>query len=170
MNVKHLFAAMLLLVATAANAQTTESKKAAIKKINVERFHKLVIDASIDVLLIEDDAPGKLYIEGDPTYFDEITVTEKEGVLTIAATKDRTYKKRIYIGLPVQQLKEVEINAASFVLGMNTLRSSNLIVKMNYDCIVSLKSTGPIELKTNTETSYTQFKELPRQYRNSFGK
>jgi hypothetical protein len=52
MNVKHLLTAVLLLVTTAAMAQTTEKKKSAITKVTVQPFHKLVIKASIDVLLI----------------------------------------------------------------------------------------------------------------------
>jgi hypothetical protein len=146
MNLKQLFAAMLLLVANAAGAQSTESKKTAIKKMDVQRFHRLVVDASIDVLLIEDDEPGKLYIEGDSAYFAEITLTEKEGVLTISGLKDRNYKKRIFIGLPVQQLKEVEVNAEGFVLGMNTLQSDDLSVILNQRGKVSLKTTGSIKV------------------------
>lgn len=139
MYLKHLFAAVLLLAAGAACAQTTESKKAAIKKLDVQRFHKLVVDASIDVLLIEDDAPGKLYIEGDSAYFHEITLTEKDGVLSISGVKDRNYKKRIYIGLPVQYLKELEVNAAALVVGMNTIKSSDLSVTVNQQGRVSIK-------------------------------
>jgi len=137
---------MLLLAACVAGAQTTESKKAAIKKLDVQRFHKLVVDASIDVLLIEDDAPGKLYIEGDSSYFHEITLTEKDGVLSISGVKDRSYKKRIYIGLPVQYLRELEVNADAFVVGMNTIKSSELSVTVNQHGRVSIK-VGSVALQ-----------------------
>lgn len=169
MNVKHLLTAVLLLVTTAAMAQTTEKKKSAISKITVQPFHKLVINASIDVLLIEDNEPGILYIEGDKTFFDEISVKQEKGVLTIGASKDRSYKNKIYIGLPVKNLTAVDIYAKSFVTGMNTLQSKDLVITMYDECMVNLKSTGNIEIRSSADISYNFLKKLPKEYRNNLG-
>ncbi|HTH31257.1 MAG TPA: DUF2807 domain-containing protein, partial [Lacibacter sp.] len=155
MNVKHLLAAVLLLVTTAASAQTIEKKKSALSKVSVQPFHKIVINASIDVLLIEDDKPGVLYIEGDQTLFNDIIVKQENGVLTIAANKNRTYKNKIYIGLPVNNLKAVDIYAKSFVTGMNTLQSKEIVITMHEECIVNLKSTGNIEIRSGADISYS---------------
>lgn len=154
MNVKQLLTAVLLLVTAAAMAQTTEKKKSAITKISVESFHKLVINASIDVLLIEDNEPGILYIEGDKTFFDDISVKQENGVLTIGASKDRSYKNKIYIGLPVKNLTAVDIYAKSFVTGMNTLQSNALVITMYDECMVNLKSTGNIEIRSSSGIGY----------------
>jgi hypothetical protein len=169
MNVKHLLAAVLLLVTTAASAQTIEKKKSAISKVSVQPFHKIVINASIDVLLIEDDKPGVLYIEGDQTLFNDIIVKQENGVLTIAANKNRTYKNKIYIGLPVNNLKAVDIYAKSFVTGMNTLQSKEIVITMHEECIVNLKSTGNIEIRSGADISYSILKKLPKEYRNNLG-
>jgi hypothetical protein len=169
MNVKHLLAAVLLLVTTAASAQTIEKKKSAISKVSVQPFHKIVINASIDVLLIEDDKPGVLYIEGDQTLFNDIIVKQENGVLTIAANKNRTYKNKIYIGLPVNNLKAVDIYAKSFVTGMNTLQSKEIVITMHEECIVNLKSTGNIENRSGADISYSILKKLPKEYRNNLG-
>ena len=167
MNVKHLLTAVLLLATTAASAQTTGKKKSAITKVNVDSFHKLVINASIDVLLIQDNEPGILYIEGDKAYFDDISIKQESGVLTIEASKDRSYKNKIYIGLPVKDLKAVDIYAKSFVTGMNTLQSKDIIITMHEECIVNLKSTGNIELRSSADITYSILKQLPKEYRNS---
>jgi hypothetical protein len=169
MNVKHLLAAVLLLVTTAASAQTIEKKKSALSKVSVQPFHKIVINASIDVLLIEDDKPGILYIEGDKTFFNDIIIKEENGVLTIAANKNRTYKNKIYIGLPVNNLKAVDIYAKSFVTGMNTLQSKEIVITMHEECIVNLKSTGNIEIRSGADISYSILKKLPKEYRNNLG-
>jgi hypothetical protein len=169
MNVKHLLAAVLLLVTTAASAQTIEKKKSAISKVSVQPFHKIVINASIDVLLIEDDKPGVLYIEGDQTLFNDIIVKQENGVLTIAANKNRTYKNKIYIGLPVNNLKAVDIYAKSFVTGMNTLQSKEIVITMHVECFVNLKSTGNIEIRSGADISYSILKKLPKEYRNNLG-
>lgn len=161
MNVKHLLTAVLLLIATGASAQTTEKKKSAITKVNVDSFYKLVINASIDVLLIEDNEPGTLYIEGDKQYFDDISVKQENGVLTINAGKDRSYKNKIYIGLPVKNLKAVDIYSKSFVTGMNTLQSKDLVITMFTDCTVNLKSTGTIEIRSSEDVSLSFRKKLP---------
>lgn len=170
MNVKHLLTAVLLLVTTAASAQTTEKKKSAIIKVSVQPFHKLVINASIDVLLIEDNDPGTLYIEGDKSFFDDISVKQENGILTIDASKDRSYRNKIYIGLPVKNLKAVDINAKSFVTGMNTLQSKDLVITMYEECMVNLKSTGNIEIRSSADISYSLLKKLPKEYRNSLEK
>ena len=167
MNVKHLLTAVLLLVTTAASAQTTEKKKSAITKVSVQPFHKLVINASIDVLLIEDNEPGTLYIEGDKSFFDDISVKQENGVLTIDASKDRSYRNKIYIGLPVKNLAAVDVNAKSFVTGMNTLQSKDLVITMYDECMVNLKSTGNIEIRSSTEIGYNFLKKLPKEYKNS---
>ena len=167
MNVKHLLTAVLLLVTTAASAQTTEKKKSAITKVSVQPFHKLVINASIDVLLIEDNEPGTLYIEGDKSFFDDISVKQENGVLTIDASKDRSYRNKIYIGLPVKNLAAVDVNAKSFVTGMNTLQSKDLVITMYEECMVNLKSTGNIEIRSSTEIGYNFLKKLPKEYKNS---
>ncbi len=170
MNVKHLLAAVLFLVTTAATAQTMEKKKSAISKVSVQPFHKLVIDASIDVLLIEDNEPGTLYIEGDNTYFNDISVKQENGVLTIAAGKDKSYRNKIYIGLPVKNLQAVDIYAKSFVTGMNTLQSKDLMITMYEECMVNLKSTGNIEIRSSGDIGYSFLKKLPKEYRNSLEK
>jgi len=170
MNVKHLLTAVLLLITTAATAQTIEKKKSAIYKVSVQPFHKLVIDASIDVLLIEDNEPGILYIEGDKTYFDDIQVKQEAGVLTVSANKNKSFKHKIYIGLPVKNLKAIDIYKKSLVTGMNTLQSKDLLINMYTDCMVNLKSTGTIEIRSSDDVSYTFHKKLPREYRNRTGK
>ena len=170
MNVKHLVTAVLLLVTSAASAQTIEKKKSAISKVSVQPFHKIIINASIDVLLIEDSEPGTLYIEGDKAYFNDISIKQENGVLTIAANKDRSYKNKIYIGLPVKNLQAVDIYAKSFVTGMNTLQSKDLVITMYEECLVNIKSTGNIEIRSSTDIGYSFLKKLPREYRNSFGK
>ncbi|HLP38676.1 GIN domain-containing protein [Lacibacter sp.] len=167
MNVKHLLTAVLLLVTTAASAQTTEKKKSAITKVHVQPFQKLVINASIDVLLIEDNEPGILYIEGDKQFFDDISVKQENGVLTVNASKDKSYKNKIYIGLPVKNLTAIDIYAKSFVTGMNTLQSKDLVITMYDDCMVNLKSTGTIEIRSSDDVSYSFLKKLPKEYRNS---
>nr|WP_294902333.1 DUF2807 domain-containing protein [uncultured Lacibacter sp.] len=167
MNVKHLLTAVLLLVTTAAWAQTTEKKKSAISKISVQPFQKLVINASIDVLLIEDNEPGTLYIEGDASLFSDIEIEQRNGVLTINATKEKSYQKKIYIGLPVKNLTAVDIYAKSFVTGLNALQSKDLVVTLYDDCVVNLKSTGSIEIRNGADVELSFLKALPKEYRNS---
>lgn len=169
MNVKHLLTAALLLVTTAASAQTTEKKKSAITKLSVQPFQKIVINASIDVLLIEDNEPGTLYIEGDKTFFDEISVKEENGTLTINASKDRNYKNKIFIGLPVKNLAAVDVHSTSFITSMNTLCSKDIVVTLYNECVINLKSVGNIEIRSSEDIGLNYLRKLPREYRNNYG-
>ncbi len=169
MNVKHLLTAVLLLVTTAASAQTTEKKKSAITKLSVQAFQKIVINASIDVLLIEDNEPGTLYIEGDKDYFDEIFVKQDNGVLTINASKDRNYKNKIYIGLPVKNLAALDVHSASFVTSMNTLRSKDLLITLYSECTVNIKSVGNLEIRSSEDIGLNYLKKSSIEYRNNNG-
>lgn len=168
MNMKHLLTAVLLLVTAAVSAQTTEKKKSAVSKVNVDSFNKLVINASIDVLLIEDNEPGILYIEGDKDYFDDISIKQENGVLTIEAVKDRSYKNKIYIGLPVKNLTAIDIYANTFVTGMNILKSREIVVTLYEECTVNLKSTGKIHIRSGADIGYSFLKQLPKEYKNRF--
>ncbi len=168
MNMKHLLTAVLLLVTAAVSAQTTEKKKSAVTKVNVDSFKKLVINASIDVLLIEDNEPGILYIEGDKDYFDDISIKQENGVLTIEAVKDRSYKNKIYIGLPVKNLTAIDIYANTFVTGMNILKSREIVVTLYEECTVNLKSTGKIHIRSGADIGYSFLKQLPKEYKNRF--
>lgn len=168
MNMKHLLTAVLLLVTAAVSAQTTEKKKSAVTKVNVDSFNKLVINASIDVLLIEDNEPGILYIEGDKDYFDDISIKQENGVLTIEAVKDRSYKNKIYIGLPVKNLTAIDIYANTFVTGMNILKSREIVVTLYEECTVNLKSTGKIHIRSGADIGYSFLKQLPKEYKNRF--
>lgn len=165
MNVKHLLTAVLLLITTAAWAQTTEKKKSAVSKINVQPFQKLVINASIDVLLIEDNEPGTLYIEGDASLFSDIAIDQSNRVLTINSNKEKSYRGKIYIGLPVKNLAAVDIYARSFVTGLNALQSKDLVVTMYEECVVNLKSTGYIEIRSGADIDFSFLKSLPKKYR-----
>lgn len=168
MNMKHLLTAVLLLVTAAVSAQTTEKKKSAVTKVNVDSFNKLVINASIDVLLIEDNEPGILYIEGNKDYFDDISIKQENGVLTIEAVKDRSYKNKIYIGLPVKNLTAIDIYANTFVTGMNILKSREIVVTLYEECTVNLKSTGKIHIRSGADIGYSFLKQLPKEYKNRF--
>jgi hypothetical protein len=99
--------------------------------------------------------------------FDDISVKQENGVLTISASKDRSYKNKIYIGLPVKNLTAVDIYAKSFVTGMNTLQSKDLVITMYDECMVNLKSTGNIEIRSSAEIGYNFLKKLPKEYKNS---
>jgi hypothetical protein len=169
MNVKHLLTAVLLLVTTATSAQTTEKKKSAITKLSVQPFQKIVINASIDVLLIEDNECGALYIEGDKTYFDDITIKQENGTLTINASKDRNYKNKIYIGLPVKNLTAVDVHSTSFVTSMNTLHSKSLVITLYNESMVNIKSIGNLEIRSSEDIGLNYLKKSSIEYRNSNG-
>lgn len=106
MKLKTLFAAALF-VTTTAFAQTTE--KAQTKKIQLPIFTQLVIDAKIDVVLIDDAQPGVIYLVGEPKLFDDIAFKMQKNELQISAKKDMNYKSRVTIEVHVKDLAKVSL-------------------------------------------------------------
>ena len=104
--------------------------------------------------------------QGDKDFFDDISIKQENGVLTIESSKDRSYKNKIYIGLPVKNLTAIDITAQAFVTGMNPLQSKELLITMYEECVVNLKSTGKIEIRSIGDIAYSFHKKLPREYMN----
>jgi hypothetical protein len=62
----------------------------------------------------------------------------------------------------VNNLQAIDIYANSFVTGMNTLQSKDILITMYEDCMVNLKSAGTIEIRNSIEMGYGILKKLPR--------
>jgi hypothetical protein len=115
------------------------------KKIAVNAFTRLKVDANIDVILIEEARPGMVSIEGDKTLLDDIRVTVVNGELIVSSAKAKHYSNRVSIGIPVKQLSRLEINANANVSTLNELDSKSLEVRVNSDCRFNIKTNGKIE-------------------------
>ncbi len=139
-----LITSWLLTAASGIQAQPEQQFNYALSEVAVSSFQKLVVDASIDVVLVQDDTLRRAFIEGEDQLVPEIAVTVSNGIMRISARKDISYKGKVQVTVAVRELARLEINANAGVATVNPLHSAKLLVTVNGDCDLRLKSTGKI--------------------------
>ncbi|MFT3933206.1 MAG: DUF2807 domain-containing protein [Chitinophagaceae bacterium] len=143
---------MLLIMAVAAQAQPAEKFNYAVSEVSVSSFNKLVVNANVDVVLVQNDSLKKAYIEGDEKLVPEISITVSDGVMTIASShKQTSYRGKVQVNVTVQELQKLEINADAGVVSFDALHSPKLFVNINGFCDLHLKSNGKIFLDADED-------------------
>lgn len=138
---------LLLAIVVASYAQGGDNSNYAVSEMAVSSFQKLVVNANVDVVLVQNDTLRKAYVEGDPQLVPEISVTVSNGVMTIASRKQITYRGKVQVNVTVKELSAIEINADAGVVTFDPLHSPKLSVSVNGYCDLHLKSTGKIFLE-----------------------
>ena len=140
--------AFALAIVFSGFAQDNQRDKYALSELSLSAFKKLVVNADIDVVLVQNDTLKKAYIEGDDQLVPQIAVTVKNGTLTIASNNNKSYKGKVQVTVTVNKLAELEINAMAAVSSVNAIKAPSLSISVNNDCDVHLKSTGKIVFNT----------------------
>jgi hypothetical protein len=148
MKLRTLMLLFTIITTASAFAQTNTDDRNAVKKISVPAFSSIKLDANIDVLLIQDDKADIVFMEGDSKYFDELFIRVKGSELIISSSKSRPYQGKLSIGIPVNRLQSVEINANGHVSASNKLNAEKLSVFMNSPCKLTLATTGKVVVYT----------------------
>lgn len=116
MNQKtNLILAASLMTATAGMSQTSKNFQYAVKEISIAPFHAVTIHAAIDVVLVQNDDVHAVYLEGAEQLAKEISVTVQHDELVIDGKKDRSYRGRLQLTIPVQQLQKITVNGQGTV-------------------------------------------------------
>ena len=72
----------------ASYAQTADNNNYVVSEIAVAPFKKLVINANVDVVLVQNDTLRKAYVEGDPKLVAAIAITVTDGTMIVAAARN----------------------------------------------------------------------------------
>ena len=146
---KQTFRFFMLLVLAVVSGQARAGGEApyAISELAVSAFHKIVVNAPIDVVLVQNDTLKKAYIEGDEDMVPEVSITVSNGVMTIASRRQVSYRGKVQVTIAVKELTTLEINADAGVVSFSPLHSPKIMVDINGICDLHLKSTGKIFVK-----------------------
>jgi hypothetical protein len=106
-----------------------------------------VVNAHIDVVLVQNDTLKKAFIEGDERLVPEIAVTVSNGILTIASRRQISYRSKVQVTIAVKELSKLEINADAGIVSLAPLHSPKISLNANGYCDIHLKSTGEILLE-----------------------
>jgi Putative auto-transporter adhesin, head GIN domain len=150
--------AAFLLSAAGIQAQDKENMPYALSELAISSFRKIVVNAHIDVVLVQNDTLKKAYIEGEEALVPEISVTVSQGVMTIASGREISYRGKVQITVPVKELSALDINADAGIVSFAPLQTAKLMVNVNGYCDLHLKSTGKVYLSASEEYSIKNLK------------
>ena len=137
---------LLLALVVASYAQTADNTSYTVSEIAASAFRKLVVNANVDVVLVQNDTLRKAYVEGDPNLVPGISITVADGTMIIASSKNINYRGKVQVNIAVQELWKIEINANAGIVSFDQLHSPKLYVSINGFCDLHLKSNGKIFL------------------------
>ena len=138
---------LLVLAAVAGQVRAAGDSPYAISELAVSSFQKIVVNAHIDVVLVQNDTLKKAYIEGDENLVPEVSITVSNGVMTIASRRQVSYRGKVQVTIAVKELATLEINADAGVVSFSPLHSRKIMVDINGVCDLHLKSNGKIFVK-----------------------
>ena len=147
MKQKLCFFMLLLLAAISGQGQAADNTSYAISELAVSSFQKIVVNAHIDVVLVQNDTLKKAYIEGDENLVPEVSITVINGVMTVASRRQVSYRGKVQVTIAVKALTKLEINADAGVVSFSPLHSPKIAVDINGYCDLHLKSTGKIYIR-----------------------
>lgn len=150
---KTILATLVLVIsafATVTAGGKSDADRSSSKKItmNTTGFTKLVVDGNVDVVLFEDDSASDIRTFGDAGDMASLTITEKNGVLSIKNKKSFGQKVLVYV--PVKSLSVIEASGDSKVSSATAL-SSNITLIAKGDCKFNIVSAGAIEIEQENE-------------------
>jgi len=136
--------AFALISSTNTHAQTQETFGYKVSEIQLATFQRLVVNAGIDIVLLQNDTLKKAFVEGDEKLVGDIKFLVCDGVLTITSAHRISYRGKLQVTIAVNNLSRIDINAAAGIASVNTLQSPALSVIINGDCDIQLSSVGHI--------------------------
>ena len=153
---------LVLAVLFVAMSSFAQEIKISRKKVNVEAFDRIRIDASVNVVLFEDNSTTDIVMEGQESSADDILVEVRKGELVVSSRHDRNYKKTTVISIPVKNIKKLEVNKDAMVVAMNVLQSNAIDLAVNSECWMSLKLTGRLNVLKGDATGFITYKNPER--------
>lgn len=149
---KTIIATLVLVIsafATATAGGKGEADRSSSKNITMSTgFNKLVVDGNLDVVLFEDDTASEIRTFGNTNDMAAVTITEKNGVLTIKNKKGFGEKVLVYV--PVKRIDVIEASGNSKVSSATSL-SSSIVLIVKGDCKFNIVSLGTIEVEQEGE-------------------
>ena len=110
------------------------------------RITSLIVDASVTIILVNEDAGTTAYMKGDNQFMEQISLQEKDGKLVIKAMKKKSFIGKGLIYVPASQLARIEVNSAARIRTLTILPIPELTLSINGDCNIQLATTGKIDL------------------------
>ncbi len=136
------------LICSAAFAQ----KKGMVqnKKIDIPGFEKLVIDASVKVLLRESDQPF-LELNGSPSFIKSVKIKNYKDEISVNSNYYSFKETENTVTIGVKKLKYLFVRQDAEIVSGNTLLSPILNILLDAAVTLHLSNTGKTNITTSEE-------------------
>ncbi|MDX2049217.1 MAG: hypothetical protein SFU87_20705 [Chitinophagaceae bacterium] len=85
--------------------QTCDIMKDAFMKEVVKPIEKIIVNAAVNVVLLQYEEPAEPIVEGDEGLMKEIITKQEGNTLTISGAKNVSYRGKVLVTVPVKQLR-----------------------------------------------------------------
>lgn len=132
------------------------------EKIRLDPFNRLVVKSKLKVVLVESDKPDTVRIEGSKKFLESIMILQSGEDLIVRSKSFKDQKKDGTVYIPVHNLRYLEINSDAKIISYTAIRSPELNVLVNADCVVSLVLKGKLNIQA-TEGYKSAFRRVNHQ-------
>lgn len=136
-------------VVTTGMAQPAPHSNYGLSETSLVPFKKVVLNANVDVTLVQEADHHVAYTEGQPNLVSDIVFEVMNETLYIRSVKNRNYNGKIQVTVPVNGLEKIEVNGRADVVSLNTLESPQLKVHFNGEVTARILSSGKVELSVD---------------------
>jgi hypothetical protein len=142
-----IFAAMLLLVATATSSFSlgNDSNFPGIREVRIAKpFQKLIVNNNVELVIVQDESKSIIAITGSEKNVENVDLIFSDDKLTITSKKNT---EGVVIYIPITNLSLVKLASGAAVSGEGDLKFDNLTVILDTESYVNLKAAGNVTLK-----------------------
>ena len=132
--------ALLAVVYQKVNGQVFQGKT------EIGSFSRLIVKSNLKVVLVESDIVDTVRIEGSKNFLESIMILQSGEELIVRSKSFRDMKKDGTIYIPVRDLKHLEVNSDAKIISYTIIKSPELNVVVNGDCVVSLVLNGKLNI------------------------
>jgi hypothetical protein len=93
--------------------QTCDILRDTFMKGLVNPIKKIIVNATVNVMLLRDEKLTEPTAEEDESFMQEIITKQEGNTLTISAAKNASYRCKVPVIVPVKKLNEPAVNSVS---------------------------------------------------------
>lgn len=124
------------------------------KEVAITPFTRLIVKSNLRVVLVENGKPDSVRIEGSKKFIETVLVLQSEDQLIIRSKSFKDLKKEGTIYIPVHDLQYLEVNADAKIVSYTSIRSPELKILINSDCVLSLVLDGKFNISNSDGFEY----------------
>ncbi len=147
-------------------AQPFTAVQAKQNKVELPAFDRIRVDAQVNIVLYEGEGSHTATVEGQGAAADRIQLKVEDGTLIISSPSRKNYKKAVVVSIPVNGLRQINLDDDAMVVSVTALKSSLIDVVVNSECWMKLRLTGRLNVVEGKGSGFgtVSYNDASREY------